>query len=73
MIFYLWSYSDIYIYRRKVVEKNNKDEDSSPKTLNDNDHQASSQKFRQVIGSFIISKTLECDFTKIIDNRWFFV
>ena len=28
---------------------NNKDEDNSPKTLNDKNHQASSQKFRQGI------------------------
>ncbi len=27
---------------------NNKDEDNSPKTLNDKNHQASSQKFRQL-------------------------
>ena len=30
------------------VENNNKDEDSSPKTLNDKNHQASSRKFRQL-------------------------
>ncbi len=34
---------------RNVVENNNKDEDNSPKTLNDKNHQASSQKFRQQI------------------------
>ena len=28
---------------------NNKDEDNSPKTLNDKNHQSSSQKFRQLI------------------------
>ena len=28
---------------------NNKDEDNSPKTLNDKNHQASFQKFRQLI------------------------
>ena len=27
---------------------NNKDEDNGPKTLNDKNHQASSQKFRQL-------------------------
>ena len=35
-------------YRPKCCG-NNKDEDNSPKTLNDKNHQASSQKFRQLI------------------------
>ena len=30
---------------RNVLGNNNKDEDNSPKTLNDKNHQASSQKF----------------------------
>ncbi len=34
-------------YRLKHCGNNNKDEDNSPKTLNDKNHQASSQKFRQ--------------------------
>ncbi len=34
-------------YRPKRYGNNNKDEDNSPKTLNDKNHQASSQKFRQ--------------------------
>ena len=34
-------------YRPKRCEYNNKDEDKSPKTLKDKNHQASSQKFRQ--------------------------
>ena len=33
-------------YRPKLGEKNNKDEDNSPKPLNDKNQQASSQKFR---------------------------
>ena len=33
-------------YRPKHCGNNNKDEDNSPKTLNDKNHQASSQKFR---------------------------
>ena len=33
--------------RPKRCRNNNKDEDNSPKTLNDQNHQASSQKFRQ--------------------------
>ena len=36
-------------YRPKRYGNNNKDEDNSPKTLNDKNHQASSQKFRQLI------------------------
>ena len=35
------------IYRPKRCVNNNKDKDNSPKTLNDKNHQASSQKFRQ--------------------------
>ena len=31
-----------------ILAENNKDEDNSPKTLNDKNHQASSQKFRQL-------------------------
>ena len=34
-------------YRSKHRGNNNKDENNSPKTLNDKNHQASSQKFRQ--------------------------
>ena len=34
-------------YRPKHCGNNNKDEDNSPKNLNDKNHQASSQKFRQ--------------------------
>ena len=32
---------------RNIVENNSKDEDNHLKTLNDKNHQASSQKFRQ--------------------------
>ena len=35
-------------YRLKCCGNNNKDEDNSPQTLNDKNHQASSQKFRQL-------------------------
>ena len=38
-------------YRPKRCGNNNKDEDNSPKTLNDKNQQASSQKFRQLISS----------------------
>ena len=36
-------------YRSKHCGNNNKDEDNSPKNLNDKNQQASSQKFRQLI------------------------
>ena len=36
-------------YQPKRCRNNNKDEDNSPKTLNDKNQQASSQKFRQLI------------------------
>ena len=36
-------------YRPKRFGNNNKEEDNSLKTLNDKNHQASSQKFRQLI------------------------
>ena len=36
-------------YRPKRCGNNNKDEDNSPKTLNDKNQQALSQKFRQLI------------------------
>ena len=36
-------------YRLKRCGNNNKDEDNSPKTLNDKNHQVSSQKFRQLM------------------------
>ena len=35
-------------YRSKRCGNNNKDEDNSPKTLNDKNQQASFQKFRQL-------------------------
>ena len=41
------------IQQLKRCEKNNKDEDNSPKTLTDKNHQALSQKFRR------FNKTLE--------------
>ena len=51
MIFYLCSYSEEgrKTYRPKRCGSNNKDEDNSPKPLNDKNHQASSQKLRQLI------------------------
>ena len=39
-------------YRSKRCRNNNKDEDNSPKNLNDKNQQGSSQKFRQVVSLF---------------------
>ena len=41
-------------YRPKRWVNNNKDEDNSPKTLNDKNHQASSQKFRQLRRTYFL-------------------
>ena len=41
-------------YRPKRCGNNNKDEDNCPKTLNDKNHQASSQKFRQLSYYFVL-------------------
>ena len=38
----------MYVYYHNIKGNNNKDEDNSPKTLNGKNHQASSQKFRQL-------------------------
>ncbi len=43
-------------YWPKHCGNNNKDEDNSPKTLNDKNHQASSQKFRQLL--FVHTKNI---------------
>ena len=40
-------------YRLKRCGNNNKDEYNSPKTLNDKNQQASSQKFRQLTSIFL--------------------
>ena len=40
-------------YQPKRCGNNNKDEDNSPKILNDKNHQASSQKFRQQIITYL--------------------
>ena len=39
-------------YEPKRCENNNKNEDNSPKTINDKNHQASSKKFRQLNSSY---------------------
>ena len=41
-------------HQQKRREYNNKDEDNSPKTLNEENHQASSEKFRQLRWSSIV-------------------
>ena len=49
------------IYRPKRCGNNHKDEDNSPKTLNDKNHQASSQKFRHLkkAGGYIVRNVVE--------------
>ena len=42
-------------YQPKHYGNNNKDEDNNPKTLNDKNQQASSQKFRQLIEFWVVS------------------
>ena len=42
-------------YQPKRCKNNTKDEDNSPKTLNDKNHQASSKKFRQHKFSYMVS------------------
>ena len=70
-----------WIYRPNRCEYNNKDEANSPKTLNDKNHQASSQKFRQLrdfdcllIIEEILAKNLNTtllleDFSKSFDSK----
>ena len=44
-----WGTNAYNRYTMYPAGNNNKDEDNSRKTLNDKNHQASSQKFRQLI------------------------
>ena len=46
------------IYQPKHCGNNNKDEDNSPKILNDKNHQASSQKFRQLSTKVYVKKVV---------------
>ena len=46
-------------YRAKRCGNNNKDEDNSPKNLNDKNQQASSKKFRQLRTKMVIQKTYQ--------------
>ena len=52
-------------YRPKHYGNNNIDKDNSPNTLNDKNHQASSQKFRQVVFCLHIVK---CQNSSISNN-----
>ena len=45
-------------YRPKRCENNNKDMGNRPKTLNDKNYQASSQKFRQLRYKYICAYTI---------------
>ena len=58
------------IYWPKRCGNNNKDEDNSPKTLNDKNHQASSEKFRQLINIllWIFSFIYWCLHTRSIEK-----
>ena len=56
-------------YWLKRCENNNKGEDNSPKILNDKNHQASSQKFRQLRreqSPSLMVKVLDCSL-KVIE------
>ena len=44
-------------YQLKCCGNNNKNEDNSPKTLNDKNYQALSQKFRQLISYPVLSNS----------------
>ena len=65
-------------YQPKHCKYNNKDEDNSSKTLNDKNHQASSQKFRQLMqkmhknnGGSICSENVVHQFLNIKnENEW---
>ena len=48
-------------YRPKCCRNNSKDDDNSPETLNDKNHQASSQKFRQLIPMHSHLMSQSCD------------
>ena len=50
-------------YRPKRCGNNNKDEDNSPKTLTDKNHQDSSKKFRQLTSANFVMKCLHSLFT----------
>ena len=56
-------------YRPKRCGNNNKDEDNSPKTLTDKNHQASSQKFWQLISVIVFHIWLEIQITLIFINE----
>ena len=60
-------------YRPKRFGNNDKDKDNSPKTLNDKNHQASSQKFGQLKMKTIVQKLLMMNITKLrlrsLDNE----
>ena len=53
IVFIFWVIFFFYLTSLIIgCEKKNKDEDNSPKTLTDKNHQALSQKFRQLINSW---------------------
>ena len=54
-------------YRPKYCGNKNKDGDNSPKTLNDKNHQASSQKFRQLL--IILLKNYSFVYAQLNDSK----
>ena len=66
-------------YRPKLCENNNKDEDNSLKTLNDKNHQALSQKFRQLIPLsvldflFLIKMLSKPKIAGFYDFKWYII
>ena len=61
-------------YRPKRCGNNNNDEDITPKTLNDKNHQVSSQKFWQIFNKLLWPRkgSLMKTQTRILDNRLYY-
>ena len=59
-------------YQPKHCGNNNKDEDNRAKTLNDKNHQASSQKFRQLISLTKIQVTINTNNLQLYDLNYFY-
>ena len=60
-------------YRPKRCGNNNKDEDNSPKNLNDKNQQASSQKFRQLIYIYTWSQGSDHIWNSISSHQRFLI
>ena len=55
-------------YQLKHCGNNNKDEDNCPKTLNDKNHQGSSQEFRQLEFTQYLEQRQRHDHTKMLQT-----